>query len=1251
MKYMELMNYLSTLNIETIDLGSPELLATIIQNKKSEFYQYFFLKAWTAENLKLLVENINNEDELLFLTSYNFNNIDEIIKNEFINALMDKNYYTFLISELGFANRLQKNPKCLKKFLSSIKTINISYRELDNLLTKDNKELIIEEIIKSKRIDYISFLLRDGYFNERDTYPLIPLINEIYKFMNMFDIKPHVSIYKNNLALFKQLFLLGDLEGIKRLQYMGYDQMKSFINSDEEILNKIVEYAKTTTDEEFIKVTQRIPNLQNRSDYLKVLLERNNYSIINFFNLSAWNLENQTLYLNLLNEDKNVPSFSLESKCPLISYKKNYIFGRIIPRDTTYTNIDNNDNFNNYDICMKIGKDITNGTIENNSIITKFYQFIYTINSKNIYNLILALTEKNINNLSRLFDENGITQYFKEYLLFDTDYIIYKSQGILEEVTTAEYANYLKILYLDEKMREYIKDLFIDNNNLLEYINEDSVTRKFIDNSFNKKGMTALAILINNEYNLPISDTEKKTILTYLKIEDNKIKEIFLDYCIKNKETIEPDQIDNIYDLITKITNSNSYEIRKQSNGLINKLINLDNYKDVYNELEYIFTHGATPEFIKRFVMYKMLYGDKDISKDSNVTSPILKSVSREEADKIIIKDLLRVSLATNSKDIKNYFNILQKGERLYQNTKREDIKESALIELLHEYRIRLEFLCKYLLKLDYISKEDDYETIYNIEKSYMKSKGMVFDFDFHLPLMVSSMIEDIFGTQLIVLETYMGKHAVLKTVLEESKKVRNIPLEIKAGDFLKGIDSQYLDNIFGFGSLSIEFLGESASEDVTHLDTDMSLIGRDIETIPELLNEKLTACNWGDMKLIISREYMDTFQEYIITKDKTGIKEFTEEDKNKYEIFTYAGSQDHYCIRTGFPITYVKGIIATRNYSRAKHIVIKNDFFVPIYDKDGKLIFSYEDYYRERKALQGLSYYGKDTYEISDNLSNPSTEEIQSLLENNRRKTTNERTVILSKLNEVFSKYFTGIKYQINSSVQKGFIEIIDTGSTGRNTNLIDDGDFDFILRLDQEFINSDKLKEFSSDIYKLFGKPVGNERIIRLEDIKIEGIENPLKLDLTIIDKNSKIDYSTDMCITDRLNTIKRLYPDKYDLVISNIIFAKTFFKKLDIYKRYNGGFGGVGIENFILKYGGSFYDAAKNFVEIARSCKDLTEFKERYHIYDFGKNHYTYSDTNKKVDFPYDDYVNALTPKSYEEIIKAFEEYLNINKQITI
>ena len=30
MKYMELMNYLSTLNIETIDLGSPELLATII---------------------------------------------------------------------------------------------------------------------------------------------------------------------------------------------------------------------------------------------------------------------------------------------------------------------------------------------------------------------------------------------------------------------------------------------------------------------------------------------------------------------------------------------------------------------------------------------------------------------------------------------------------------------------------------------------------------------------------------------------------------------------------------------------------------------------------------------------------------------------------------------------------------------------------------------------------------------------------------------------------------------------------------------------------------------------------------------------------------------------------------------------------------------------------------------------------------------------------------------------------------------
>ena len=94
---------------------------------------------------------------------------------------------------------------------------------------------------------------------------------------------------------------------------------------------------------------------------------------------------------------------------------------------------------------------------------------------------------------------------------------------------------------------------------------------------------------------------------------------------------------------------------------------------------------------------------------------------------------------------------------------------------------------------------------------------------------------------------------------------------------------------------------------------------------------------------------------------------------------------------------------------------------------------------------------------------------------------------------------------------------------------------------------------------------------------------------------DKNSKVEYSTDMCIKDRLATIESLYPDKYALVIANILLAKKFFKEIGIYKRFDGGLGGVGVENFILQHNGSFYDAASHFVAVADSCDmKLEEFK---------------------------------------------------------
>lgn len=1256
MDYMALKEFLSEFNIEEIDLSSSELLKIVLENKKEDLYNCFKLSAWSIDNLKLFLNNIQKEVELNILLTYDLRYLDSSIKSEFIKELVKRKYYRFLINHLSFISIIEKNEEYLKILLSDIESIKLVLSEL-RLICDANKNMVVDKVINSNRIDFICYLLHINVLNSIDLTPLIGKAKTIYDFSKRFNLDIPRSIFKNNKELFKDFVMNCDPTYMEACIYLGFDMIFDYINSDEELLSSIIENAKTDKMDKIIPYSHRFPKLLANPEYLNIILKRKQFTNIALhkFKEEAWNVENQILYYKYKSEGYTiVGNYDSPVDVYFVRYSNSTPY---IDKNLTYTEIDTEMNFKSFKQSYIIGKDVVEGIIDDNSILTKYYKFIYEVSSNNVHTLIMILTNNNKDNLDKLFDNNGITPFFKEFLLYDYDYIKYRGPQIIEEINTKEYATYVKYLLLDAKSKEYLNGVYITQYSINKYINGETFTKEFVTKALNHIGINAIEVLLKNDFKLELSDLESKFLAKYMKIESKNIKNVFFTYYIQNKDNIDEQQIDSVYDLIVKITNSNSYEIRSQSDNIIANLIKLENYQEVYADLEYVFTCGSTPEFMKRFVMYKIIYGDRDLKKDYGVTSPILKSVSREEADKIIIRDLLNISLSNNSKDIENYFKILFNGSNLYTKLRNMEVEGKHLnqieyttdeLELLHEFRNKLEFIFKYLTNMDYISSNNDYETIKSMEKAYLASQNMVYNFDFHLPTWESMVFEQVFGETPYLLLTYSGKHQVLKTALEESKKIKGVTFSAKAGDFIKGVESKHLNNIFEYGSLSKEFLGENSQEDMTHLDTDMSLITKDVNTIPELLSLGVTGCTFADMNLVISQDYMNLFNEMIDTTDLSSDREFTEEEKSKTEIFRQPKSEDHYCIRTGFPLTYVSAIIASKNFSRAKLIALKNSFFIPIYDKQGNLIFSFKDYYDGQKLLDGLSYYDKNTYTISENLSNEEVQSILSEIDDNTNSINNKRNIIFSKLNEVFSKYFKSTKYKLGSSVEKGIAEIIDTGSTGRRTNIDKEGDFDFILRLDREFLLSDKLSEFSSEIYRLFGKTPGDSKVIRMENVKIDGIDELLKLDITIIDKNSKIDYSTDMCINDRLNTIKKLYPDKYNLVIANIIQAKKFFKNIGIYKKNNGGFGGVGVENFVLQHGGSFYDAITSFVECAKSCKNLSEFKEKYSIYDFGKNHYTYSE-NSKLDFPYDNYVNFLTDDSFSEMIKAFEEYINQTKDI--
>jgi vacuolar-type H+-ATPase subunit E/Vma4 len=130
------------------------------------------------------------------------------------------------------------------------------------------------------------------------------------------------------------------------------------------------------------------------------------------------------------------------------------------------------------------------------------------------------------------------------------------------------------------------------------------------------------------------------------------------------------------------------------------------------------------------------------------------------------------------------------------------------------------------------------------------------------------------------------------------------------------------------------------------------------------------------------------------------------------------------------------------------------------------------------------------------------------------------------------------------------GIVEVIDTGSTGRGTNEPGDGDFDFMLRIDREILKDsesfkEKIKEVLSSLKSPKEAVVTGNGDFRYKGVKIEGLDEPVDVDLTFVQRTDEIEFTTEECIKERLETIRRRNPEDYKYVIANILIAKKFLK----------------------------------------------------------------------------------------------------------
>lgn len=706
-----------------------------------------------------------------------------------------------------------------------------------------------------------------------------------------------------------------------------------------------------------------------------------------------------------------------------------------------------------------------------------------------------------------------------------------------------------------------------------------------------------------------------------------------------------------------------------------------------------------------------------DFTEESRISPELLhptqtrkmKAVSRNATDKdirfqIVFNDLLRIASRSNNRSLIEYLNNIEYGNTLFLGISKGIIKFNDLDD---KSKQTLDVFSNHLAALYENTKkgsEEIFENLSTVEKVTYFSQKFSPTSRYDLPDRIvrsfayQAGIESFEQLKNIVINSVREKEAVSKKKSEELKQGKKLVLE--PGDFVRAIGNiDCVESSLNNGNVCKEFLGTflgKSDSDTTPLDVDLTLITEENTDIYHNIKGTPTGFGFGNIYVVLKKDNPNLN----ITRDKEGNLTGNEYDPSKVEVFgtktLKGGYETHWGARTGIASSDIDYILFKEDltidpenpYSEdgkvnyilpksefekkeyyenhqndlaiLKNEVVKNGFYIPIVDFSGKIIFTDEEYQELKQKMEGLSHYGSKEYHLKQHQYSDYTERIKGLLASNKRETKIQSQKVYQALSDIIQSIpidettkTLQAKNKIGIDLTPGSVEVLETGSSVRGTNVPYDFDFDYIFRLDSNIINDDeKMHQFRTKICEalnIASVPSGDFRDV---EATIPGL-GTIKLDITFIQKNDKVEYSTEMALQDRMDTIYKSNPAVGDEVIANIILAKLLLKQAGCYKPERkdpnqGGLGGVGIENWITQNGGTLETAANSFLK-ASEGKTYEEFKLIYHIHDYGKNHLY----KEKKTYPYDDFIfnnmNSIGYQKMQEVLRKYIRYLSGEKDL--
>ena len=906
-------------------------------------------------------------------------------------------------------------------------------------------------------------------------------------------------------------------------------------------------------------------------------------------------------------------------------------------------------------------------------------------------------TSYDLETVLKYFDENGPKQELLRYCFQRKEYLLVSEQS--DETIAKMGLNEVEVtflnLYRDKKFQSsnIVRNILPDD--ISKYFDEDGPKPVFWLDSFNKKDFDFIAkqdAEIRNS--LPFNEKQNEAIDCYEKIDEGDVKNLYKNYIVKNLENTNKETIPEIADALNELIYSNAEEISSHPSDFAEAILentSSEQVKEKLQEIEAVFVKNNIPYVGKVFRTFRILY---PVGKDHKAT-PVMergalkgrieapanpdsppKTISElkqlvESKDSILFTNLLKASLGSNNRDLRKYLTNLQKGASLTEQViNGADGVSGEDEEILKTYLEHLDTIFNNTQKgkvTPFQKTGNTIEDIRNISKLFTPSER------FGVP----DRIVQSFGYMLGINTCNEVIKWMDKAVAEADARNRKAALEnnfkLESGDLIKSLGVEYLGSSLQNGFLCKEFLNGQTGSDTTPLDSDLNVLPEGLSgNISEGVDKKNAIAAYGNMScMVVMKGDANSGRSRFVTESEDGTY-----DSQKYEI--WQNSENNYGILVGFPSTEIDYIIHDSrdeedkygDLDRMKYEVVKNGFYIPIVDKiSGELVFTPDEYDKMRITVLGLQEFTKNDksrfvaaneperalvksltipeYSFSDGAKIEGTIDTIDKLQNNKEEVDKKRSAIKNEvLIPILQQFNLGLKEVLDGDLTEGIAEVIDTGSTGRYSNAPGDGDFDFMMKLDKKITKDEGQLE---EIRKAFCKKLGlkysdiiKDGNVRAKNVKLQGLEEPVDIDVTFATKTNKVKYSTDVALKQFYESMTEAQKNN---TTANVVFAKRFLKHIKAYKpdrgdTPQGGLGGVGIENWVIQNGGSFVVAAESFMKVANECGDNFEkFKANYSLIDFGENHQGGKNDNFVT--------RNMSKEGYDKMRTALGEFLEKQK----